>query len=125
MGTLFRTRGGIRRSIDTLHWRIESHDTEIGVILRERDACEEGLRQLEEALDAQMSTDEEEMVQEQAEDKARRTRGLRQRDWAVEEDEDEDEDELEEEDEDEDEDEDELLGSFGLSAKARGKRPAR
>ena len=73
---------------------------------------------------AEPSTDEEEeLARERARDEVVRRLAARQK-GKVEESE-EEEEEQEEEEEEEDEDEDELEGSSGLSAKARGKRPAK
>ena len=76
------------------------------------------MKELEEALEAEPSTDEEEeLARERARDEVVRRLAARQK-GKVEESE-------EEEEEEEEEDEDELEGSSGLSAKARGKRPAK
>ena len=71
-GTLFRTRGGIRRSLDTLRWRLEAYDSEMKSIRLERAACEASVKELEEALKGELSTDEEEMARELAEEEVQR-----------------------------------------------------
>ena len=84
--------------------------------------CEESVKELEEALEAEPSTDEEEeLVWERVRDEVKRQLVVRQR-GRVEESEEEEEEEEEEGDE---EDEDELEGSSGLSAKVRGKCPVK
>ena len=114
-------REGLRHGIDALRCRLESYDAELWSIIRERATCEESVKQLEEALEAEPSMDEEEeLARERARDEAKRRLAVHQR-GRVE----ASEEEKEEEEEDEDEDEDELEGSSGLSAKARGKRPTK
>ena len=83
------------------------------------------VKELEEVLAAEESTDEEaEMRDEKSRYDAKRVMTARQE--VVEEDKDGDEGKSEdEEDEEEDEDEDEPVRSSGLSAKAKGKRPAK
>ena len=71
-GTLFRTRGGICRSLDTLRWRLEVYNTEMKSICLERAACEASVKELEEALKGELSTDEEEMARELAEEEVQR-----------------------------------------------------
>ena len=71
-GTLFRTRGGIRRSLDTLRWRLEAYDSEMKSIRLERAACEASVKELEEALKGELSTDEEEMARELVEEEVQR-----------------------------------------------------
>ena len=70
--TLFRTRGGIRCSLDTLRWRLEAYNTEMKSIRLERAACEVSVKELEEALKGELSTDEEEMARELAEEEVQR-----------------------------------------------------
>ena len=69
---LFRTRGSICRSLDTLRWRLEAYDTEMRSIRLERAACEASVKELEEALKGELSTDEEEMARELAEEEVQR-----------------------------------------------------
>ena len=76
-GTLFRTRGGIRRSLDTLRWRLEAYDTEMKSIRLERAACEASVKELEEVLKGELSTDEEEMAPELAEEEVQRRLAVR------------------------------------------------
>ena len=71
-GTLFRTCGGIRRSLDTLRWRLEAYDMEMKSIRLERAACEASVKELEEALKGELSTDEEEMARELAKEEVQR-----------------------------------------------------
>ena len=106
--------------------RLDTYNLEMWSILRERDTCATSVKELEEALAAEESTDEEvEMGKEKARYDAKRAVSARQE--VVEEDKDggEGESEDEEDDEEDDEDEDEPVRSSGLSAKAKGKRPAK
>ena len=104
---------------------LDMYDLEMWSILRERETCVASVRELEEVLAAEESTDEEaEMRDEKSRYDAKRVVTMRQE--VVEEDKDGDEDKSEEEeDKEEDEDEDEPVRSSGLSAKAQGKRPAK
>ena len=108
--------------------RLDTYDLEMWSILRERETCASSVKELEEVLAAEESTDEEvELGKEKARYDARRGVMTRQ-EVVVEERRDEGESEGEgedEEDEDEDEDEDEPVRLSGLSAKAKGKRPAK
>ena len=122
-GELFHTRDGLCHGIDALCCCLESYDVELWSIIHEREMCEALVRELEEALVAEPSTDkEEELARERARDEVVRWLAARQT-GKVEESEEEHEEEDEEEDNEEDEDE--LEGSSGLSAKERGKRPAK
>ena len=108
--------------INTLRCRLKSYDAELWSIIQERETCEVSVRELETALAGEASTDEEEeLAWERARVEAKWRLAVRQR-GRVEVSEEEEEEEEEEEDE---EDEDELEGSSGLSAKVRGKRPAK
>ena len=106
-GTLFRTRGGIRRSLDTLRWRLEAYDSEMKSIRLERAACEASVKELEEALKGELSTDEEEMARELAEEEVQRRLAVRKSTSAVAGDV-----------------EGGVRGSLGPSSKAKGKRRA-
>lgn len=120
-GELFRTREGLRQSIETLGWRLESYDNEIRSILREREACERSKKELEEALEAEPSSGEEEVTRQAAAvlAKYQQSRGSRSEDADAEaEEEEESEAEVEEEDT---EDEDELDESSARSTRAKGK----
>ena len=64
--------GGIRCSIGTLHWCLEVYDTEMDPICLERAACEASVKELEEALKGELSTNEEEMACELAEEEVQR-----------------------------------------------------
>ena len=129
MGGLFHTREGLRHGIDVLCCRLESYDVELWSIIRERATCEESVKQLEEVLEAELSTDEEEeLAWERARDEVKRRLAARQRgrvEASEEEEEEEEEEDEDEEEEDNEEDEDELEGSSGLLAKVRGKRPTK
>ena len=105
--------------------RLDTYDLEMWSILRERETCAASVRELEEVLAAEESTDEEaELRDEKSRYDAKRVVMARQE--VVEEDKDGDEGESkDEEDEEEDEDEDEPVHSSGLSVKAKGKRPAK
>ena len=65
---LFRTHSGICHSLNTLRWCLEVYDTEMKSIHLERAACEASVKELEEALKGELSTDEEEMACELAEE---------------------------------------------------------
>ena len=65
-------RGSICRSLNTLRWRLEAYDTEMKSIRLERAACEASVKELEEALKGELSTDEEEMACELAEEEVQR-----------------------------------------------------
>lgn len=108
----FRTREGLRRSIETLGWRLEAYDNEIASILRERDACERSKAELEEALAAEPPSSDEE-VAKKAESVLRPYLASRSSRSGAGNDTDE---EAEEED-----DEDQLDASSVVSAKAKGK----
>ena len=105
--------------------QLDTYDLEILSILREREMCAASVKELEEVLAAEESTDEEaEMREEKVRYDAKRVVTARQE--VMEEDKDGNEGESEEEeDEEEDEDEDEPVRSSGLSAKVQGKRPAK
>ena len=109
-----------------MHARLDMYDLEMWSILRERETCALSVKELEEALAAEESTDKEaEMGKEKARYDVKRAVSARQE--VVEEDKDggEGESEDEEDEEEDDEDEDEPVRSSGLSAKAKGKRPAK
>ena len=122
MGELFHMREGLHHRINTLHCRLESYDAEMWSTIREWETCEASVKELEEALEAEPSTDEEEeLAWERARDEATRWLAVRQR-GRVEESEEEEEEEEEEADAG---DEDKLEGSSGLSVKVRGKCPVK
>ena len=108
-----------------MHAHLDTYDLEMWSIICEQETCAASVKELEEALAAEESTDEEvEMRDEKSRYNAKWVVTARQE--VVEEDKDGDEGESEdEEDEEEDEDEDEPVRSSGLSAKAKGKRPAK
>ena len=64
--------GGIRCSLDTFRWRLEAYDTEMRSIRLERAACEASVKELEEALKGELSTDKEEMARELAEEEVQK-----------------------------------------------------
>ena len=107
-----------------LHARLDTYDLELWSILREWDTCAASVKELEEVLVAEESTDEEvELGKEKARYDARRGAMTRQ-EVIIKERRDEGESEGEgedEEDEEDDEDEDKPVRSSGLSAKAKGK----
>ena len=101
--------------------RLDTYDLELWLILRERDTCTASVKELEEALAAEESTDEEaEMREEKARYDAKRVVTARQE--VVE---DKDESEGKDESESDEEEEDEPVRGPVLSAKAQGKRPAK
>ena len=119
-------RDGLRHSIDALRCRLESYDMELWSILCEQETCKASVRELEEALAAEASTDEEEeLVQERARDEVVRRLAACQRGKVEESEEEHEEDQEQDEEEGDEEDEDELEGSSRLLAKARGKCPAK
>ena len=122
VGALCMSREALRRSIDVLRACLNTYDLEVWLILREWDTCAASVKELEDVLVAEESTDDEaEMRKEKEQYDTRRGVGIRQ-EVVVEECRDEGEGEGEdEEDEEEDEDKDKPVHSSGLSAKAKGK----
>ena len=109
-------------SIDVLRARLNTYDLKVWSILRKRDTCASSVKELEEVLAAEESTDEEaEMTKEKARYDAKRVVMAREK---VVEDEDEDGGEGEGESESDEED-NEPVGGPVLSAKAQGKHPAK
>ena len=116
------SREALRRSIDALRARLDTYDLEMWSILRERDTCAASVKELEEALAAEESTDDEaEMREEKKSYDAKRIVTSR-REVVEEEDKDGGDGEGESES---DEEEDEPVRGPGLSVKAQGKRPAK
>ena len=111
-------------SIDVLRARLNTYDLKVWSILRKWDTCASSVKELEEVLAAEESTDEEaEMTKEKARYDAKRVVMAREK---VVEDEDEDEDGGEGEGESElDEEDNEPVSGPVLSAKAQGKHPAK
>ena len=73
MGDLFHMREGLCCGIDALHCCLKSYNTELWSIKWEQATCEELVKELEEALEAEVSTDkEEELALERARDEAKR-----------------------------------------------------
>ena len=110
MGALFKTREGLRRSINTLQWRLEAYNNELWSVLYKREACARSLKQLEDALADMPSTDEEKEAVAK-EHKAESSKHGASRASSSE--------------EEEDAEEDELVGSSGVSLKAKGKGRAK
>ena len=113
-GDLFKTREGLRRSIDTLQWRLEAYDNELRSVLNEWKACSKLLKQLEATLVDAPSTDEEQEVV-MKEQKAETSKRVASRAGSS------DKGDEEEESEEDTEEEDELVGSSGMSVKVKGK----
>ena len=107
-------REGFHRSIDTLQWRLEAYDNELRSVLNEREACSRSLKQLEAALVDAPSTDEEKDIVA-IEQKAETSKCVASQASSS------DEEDEEEESEEDTEEEDELVGSSGMSVKAKGK----
>ena len=122
VGALCTSREAFRRSIDALRARLDTYDLEIFSILHERETCAASVKELEEVLAAEESTDNEaEMMKEKQRYDAKRV--VTSRREAVEE---EDKDGGEGDGESEsDEEEDKPVRGPGLSAKAQGKRPVK
>ena len=118
-GALFKTREGLRRSIDTLQWRLEAYDNELRSVLNEREACARSLKQLENALADAPSTDEEKeaVAKERKAESSKYVASCASSSG--------EEEEEEESEEEEDAEEDELVGSSGVSLKAKGKGRAK
>ena len=122
VGALCTSREALRRSIDALRARLDTYDLEMWSILHERDTCAASVKELEEALAAEESTDDEaEMREEKKRYDAKRIVTSR-REVVEEEDKDGGDGEGESESDEED---DEPVRGPGLSAKAQGKRPAK
>ena len=111
-----------------LRARLDMYDLELWLILCERDTCTASVKELEEVLAAEESTDKEaELGKEKARYDARRG-ATTQQEVVVEERRDEGKSEgkgEDEEDEEDDEDEDKPVHSSGLSAKGKGKHPVK
>ena len=116
-GALFKTREGLRRSINTLQWRLEVYDNELQSVLNKRDACAKSLKQLEDALADVPSTDEEKEAVAREQKAKSSKRGALHASSS--------EEEEEESEEEDTEEEDELIGSSGVSSKAKGKGRAK
>ena len=122
IGALCTSRESLCRSIDALRARLDTYDLEIWSILHEQDTCAASVKELEEVLAAEESTDKEaEMRKEMARYDAKRAMMSRQE---VMEEEDKDGGESDRESESDEEDDEPVRGP-GLSAKAQGKRPAK
>ena len=67
VGTLCTSREALRHSIDVLRALLDTYDLEVWSILREWDTCTSLVKELEEVLAVEESTDEEaEMTKEKA-----------------------------------------------------------
>ena len=96
IGMLCTSREALQQSIDALRACPNTYNLEVWSILRERDTCAVSVKELEEVLAAEESTDEEaELRDEKSRYDAKRVVTTRQE--VVEEDKDGDEDESEEE----------------------------
>jgi hypothetical protein len=115
-GKPFKTREGLRRSIETLGWRLESYDNEVRSVLREREACERSKKELEEALEAEPPSSDEEVVKQGAVvlERFRAAQRAHSEEMGADQ-------EVSEEAEEEEDEEDELEESSAVSAKAKGK----
>ena len=114
------SREALRRSIDVLHAHLDMYDLEVWSILREWDTCVVSVRELEEVLAAEESTDKEvEMREEKVHYGVKRVVMARQE--VVE---DKDGGEGKGESESDEEDNEPIRGPV-LSAKTQGKRPAK
>ena len=120
IGALCTSREAFRRSIDTLRARLDMYDLEVLSILREWETCAALVKELEEVLVAEESTDEEaEMGEEKVRYDAKRVVTARQEVM-------EDKDGGEGEDESEsNEEDDKPVRAPVLSAKVQGKCPAK
>ena len=65
VGALCTSWEAFRRSIDALRAWLDTYDLEIWSILRERETCAASVKELEEVLAAEESTDEEEEMREE------------------------------------------------------------
>ena len=123
---LCMSREALRRSIDALCAQLDTYDLEVWSILREREMCAASVKELEEVLVAEESTDEEaEMRDEKSRYDAKRVMMARQEVMEEENKNGGKGEGEDEEDEEEDEDKDEPVHSSRLSAKAKGKCPAK
>ena len=122
VGALCTSREALQRSIDALCACLNMYDLEVWSILWEWDTCVASVKELEEVLAAEESTDKEvEIGKEKARYKTKRVMTARPE---VVEEEDKDGGEGEGESESDEEDNKPVRGP-GLSAKAQGKRPAK
>ena len=122
VGVLCTSREALQCSIDVLRARLNMYDLEVWSILQEWDTCATSVKELEEVLVTEESTDKEvEMGKEKAQYDAKRVMTVRQ-EVVVEEDKDGGKGEGESKSDEED---DEPICGPVLSAKAQGKRPAK
>ena len=126
VGVLCTSREVFQRSIDALRAHLDTYDLEIWLIIHEWDTCAASVKELEDVLAAEeLMDDEAEMRKEKERYNARRGAGIQQ-EFVIEERRDGGKSEgEEEEDEEEDEDKDEPMRSSRLSAKVKGKCPAK
>ena len=59
VSALCTSREALQQGIDALRARLDTYDLELWSILRERDTCTASVKELEEVLAAEESTDEE------------------------------------------------------------------
>ena len=122
IGTLCTSQEALRWSIDALCACLDTYDLEVWSILRKWDTCAASVKEMEEVLVAEKSTDEEaEMRKEKARYDTKRVVTVRQEVVEVE---DKDGGEGEGESKSDEEDDKPLCGP-GLSVKVQGKCPAK
>ena len=124
ISVLCTSREALRWSIDVLCAHLNMYDLEVWSILREQDTCMASVKELEEVLAAEESTDDEvEMRKEKACYDAKRAM-MEKENMGVEEEEDMGKGEGGSES-DEEENEDKPMCSSGLSPKVKGKQPTK
>ena len=100
---------------------MEAYDNELWLVLSEREACSKSLKQLEDALaDAPSTNDEKEVVAKKQKSESSKHSALHASSCKE-----EDKEEEESKEEEDTEEEDELVGSSGMSVKAKGKGHAK
>ena len=126
VGALCMLQEALWQSIDALRGWLDTYDLEVWSILHEQDMCVALVKELEEVLEAEESTNEEAEMRREKERYDTRRSVVTWQKVIVEEHRDEGEGEGEEEEgEEEDEDEDEPVHSSRLLVKAKGKRPTK
>ena len=121
VSALCTSREALWRSIDALHAHLDTYDLKVWSILREWDTCAASVKELEEVLAAEESTDKEaEMREEKVCYNAKR--GAARQEVVDKEDKDGGKGEGESESDEED---NEPVHGPGLLAKAQGKHPAK
>ena len=123
IGTLCTSWEALWQSIDVLHAHLNTYNIEVWLILHEQDTCAVSVKELEEVLVVEESTDDEaEMRKEKERYDAKRVMTLRRE--VVEEEEDKDGGEGDGESKLDDDDDEPIRGP-GLSEKAQGKHPVK